>query len=79
MPTLLCLCCVFECDQDLDGGPALEKRDLQQQLSRHSEVSDNKASTLKKQHLNLDLEDEPDDGDSFFDDPLPKPQKTYGW
>lgn len=79
MLTLLCLCCVFECGQDSDGGMALEKRDLQQQLSRHSEVSDNRACTLKKEHLNLDLEDEPDDGDSFFDDPLPKPQKTYGW
>lgn len=26
----------------------------------------------------LDLDDV-DDGDSFFDDPLPAPQKTYGW
>lgn len=25
----------------------------------------------------LEVEDE--EGDSFFDDPLPKPQKTYGW
>ena len=24
-------------------------------------------------------EEEDDEGDSFFDDPLPKPQKTYGW
>lgn len=30
---------------------------------------------------NLDpgLDDDEDEGDSFFDDPLPKPQKTYGW
>ncbi|CAN9507991.1 unnamed protein product [Ophioblennius macclurei] len=31
--------------------------------------------------LNLDLDqdlDQHEDGDSFFDDPLPKPQKTYG-
>ncbi|KAM9704420.1 centrosomal protein 43 isoform 7-T7 [Menidia menidia] len=30
--------------------------------------------------LDLDLEgdQDPDEGDSFFDDPLPKPQKTYG-
>ncbi|XP_029351698.1 centrosomal protein 43 isoform X4 [Echeneis naucrates] len=27
----------------------------------------------------LDLDEDLDDGDSFFDDPLPKPQKTYGW
>ncbi|XP_029351696.1 centrosomal protein 43 isoform X2 [Echeneis naucrates] len=26
----------------------------------------------------LDLDEDLDDGDSFFDDPLPKPQKTYG-
>ncbi|XP_058469017.1 FGFR1 oncogene partner [Solea solea] len=34
-----------------------------------------------KENLDLDLEVEDDleDGDSFFDDPLPKPQKTYGW
>uniref|UniRef100_A0A8C2Z1L9 Centrosomal protein 43 n=1 Tax=Cyclopterus lumpus TaxID=8103 RepID=A0A8C2Z1L9_CYCLU len=33
------------------------------------------------EHLDLDLEveEDPEDGDSFFDDPLPKPQKTYGW
>ncbi|XP_017538041.1 FGFR1 oncogene partner isoform X3 [Pygocentrus nattereri] len=28
--------------------------------------------------LDLGLEDEEEEGDSFFDDPLPKPQKTYG-
>ena len=22
---------------------------------------------------------DPEEGDSFFDDPLPRPQKTYGW
>ncbi|XP_074541716.1 centrosomal protein 43 isoform X7 [Halichoeres trimaculatus] len=47
------------------------------------ETSDNKASSFGRQrdHLDLDLEveDDPDEGDSFFDDPLPKPQKTYGW
>ncbi|XP_047184559.1 FGFR1 oncogene partner isoform X2 [Scophthalmus maximus] len=34
-----------------------------------------------RERLDLDLEEEDDldDGDSFFDDPLPKPQKTYGW
>lgn len=31
---------------------------------------------LKKEHP--DVEVEPDEGDSFFDDPLPEPQKTYG-
>uniref|UniRef100_A0A3P8TK91 Centrosomal protein 43 n=1 Tax=Amphiprion percula TaxID=161767 RepID=A0A3P8TK91_AMPPE len=41
------------------------------------------SSGLRRERLDLDLEgdgeDDPDDGDSFFDDPLPKPQKTYGW
>ncbi|XP_068454919.1 centrosomal protein 43 isoform X4 [Clinocottus analis] len=27
--------------------------------------------------LDLEVEEDPEDGDSFFDDPLPKPQKTY--
>ncbi|XP_058611563.1 FGFR1 oncogene partner isoform X9 [Onychostoma macrolepis] len=34
--------------------------------------------TPLRRALELGLEDE-DEGDSFFDDPLPKPQKTYGW
>ncbi|XP_078029710.1 centrosomal protein 43 isoform X8 [Epinephelus lanceolatus] len=51
------------------------KGDLQQQGSRNSEASDHKKEPLD---LNLEVEDDPEDGDSFFDDPLPKPQKTYG-
>uniref|UniRef100_A0A8C1II75 FGFR1 oncogene partner n=1 Tax=Cyprinus carpio TaxID=7962 RepID=A0A8C1II75_CYPCA len=34
--------------------------------------------TPLRRALEFGLEDE-DEGDSFFDDPLPKPQKTYGW
>ncbi|XP_016085572.1 centrosomal protein 43 isoform X9 [Sinocyclocheilus grahami] len=34
--------------------------------------------TPLRRPLEFGLEDE-DEGDSFFDDPLPKPQKTYGW
>ncbi|CAK6978367.1 FGFR1 oncogene partner [Scomber scombrus] len=43
--------------------------------------SEPSSSSLRKERLDLDLEagDEPEEGDSFFDDPLPKPQKTYGW
>ncbi|XP_073348690.1 centrosomal protein 43 isoform X2 [Pagrus major] len=51
------------------------KGDIRQQVSRRSEASDNRRERLD---LDLDLEDDPDEGDSFFDDPLPKPQKTYG-
>ncbi|XP_040920302.1 uncharacterized protein LOC121199555 isoform X10 [Toxotes jaculatrix] len=63
--------------KDSERVTALGKGDLQQQ------VSDNRMSSfgLKRDRLDLDLEveDDLDDGDSFFDDPLPKPQKTYGW
>ncbi|XP_040920294.1 uncharacterized protein LOC121199555 isoform X3 [Toxotes jaculatrix] len=62
--------------KDSERVTALGKGDLQQQ------VSDNRMSSfgLKRDRLDLDLEveDDLDDGDSFFDDPLPKPQKTYG-
>ncbi|XP_057209535.1 FGFR1 oncogene partner isoform X2 [Triplophysa rosa] len=36
------------------------------------------ASIPLRRTLELGLEDEDEEGDSFFDDPLPKPQKTYG-
>ncbi|XP_067273683.1 FGFR1 oncogene partner isoform X7 [Pseudorasbora parva] len=35
--------------------------------------------TPLRRALEFGLEDEDEEGDSFFDDPLPKPQKTYGW
>ncbi|CAM4694015.1 unnamed protein product [Leuciscus chuanchicus] len=34
--------------------------------------------TPLRKALEFGLEDEDEEGDSFFDDPLPKPQKTYG-
>ncbi|KAM7396032.1 hypothetical protein PAMA_007352 [Pampus argenteus] len=37
------------------------------------------SSSLRRDCLDLEVEDDHEDGDSFFDDPLPKPQKTYGW
>ncbi|XP_051954617.1 centrosomal protein 43-like isoform X2 [Xyrauchen texanus] len=36
------------------------------------------APTPLRRALDLGMEDEDEEGDSFFDDPLPKPQKTYG-
>ncbi|KAM3842571.1 centrosomal protein 43 [Diretmus argenteus] len=51
--------------------------------SRHNELAGNSrnASAGLKRVLDqeLEVEEDPDGGDSFFDDPLPKPQKTYGW
>ncbi|XP_034169721.2 FGFR1 oncogene partner isoform X4 [Pangasianodon hypophthalmus] len=41
-------------------------------------TSRNEPAALRRP-LDLGLEDEDEEGDSFFDDPLPKPQKTYGW
>ncbi|XP_031693293.1 FGFR1 oncogene partner isoform X4 [Oncorhynchus kisutch] len=49
---------------------------------RHSEVSgdnDNGHTASLKKGLDLEVEEDLDEDDSFFDDPLPKPQKTYGW
>ncbi|XP_063352425.1 FGFR1 oncogene partner isoform X2 [Pelmatolapia mariae] len=54
-----------------DSERSLRKGDFQQK---------EETSADKREHLDLDLEGEEDldEGDSFFDDPLPKPQKTYG-
>lgn len=46
---------------------------------RRSEVSSSAGLRRDRLDLDLEVEDDPEDGDSFFDDPLPKPQKTYGW
>ncbi|XP_045551789.1 centrosomal protein 43 isoform X9 [Salmo salar] len=49
--------------------------------SRHSEASgdnDNSPTASLKKGLDLEVEEDLDEDDSFFDDPLPKPQKTYG-
>uniref|UniRef100_A0A4W5MZM0 Centrosomal protein 43 n=1 Tax=Hucho hucho TaxID=62062 RepID=A0A4W5MZM0_9TELE len=49
--------------------------------SRHSEASgdnDNGPTASLKKGLDLEVEEDADEDDSFFDDPLPKPQKTYG-
>lgn len=66
--------------KDSEGVASPGKVDFQPPASRHGEASSSSAG-LQREHLDLDLEveDDPDDGDSFFDDPLPKPQKTYGW
>ncbi|XP_076611988.1 centrosomal protein 43 isoform X9 [Chaetodon auriga] len=61
--------------KDSGSAASLGKADFQQQASNNRTSS----SGLKRERPDLDLEDDPDDGDSFFDDPLPKPQKTYGW
>uniref|UniRef100_A0A8P4KKP0 Centrosomal protein 43 n=1 Tax=Dicentrarchus labrax TaxID=13489 RepID=A0A8P4KKP0_DICLA len=66
--------------EESERASSLGKGDFQQPVSRADGASDNRTSSsgLKKDRLDLDLEDDPDEGDSFFDDPLPKPQKTYG-
>ncbi|XP_060947773.1 FGFR1 oncogene partner isoform X2 [Limanda limanda] len=48
---------------------SLGKGDMQQEVSFLG---------FKSQRVDLEVEDDLDEGDSFFDDPLPKPQKTYG-
>uniref|UniRef100_A0A3Q0SA52 Centrosomal protein 43 n=1 Tax=Amphilophus citrinellus TaxID=61819 RepID=A0A3Q0SA52_AMPCI len=56
--------------------PPVSKVRLKGDCQQKEEVSAD-----RRDHLDLDLEGEEDldEGDSFFDDPLPKPQKTYGW
>ena len=49
---------------------SLGKGDIQQEVSFLG---------FKSERVDLEVEDDLDEGDSFFDDPLPKPQKTYGW
>lgn len=52
---------------------SLPKIDLQQQ--------DQSSSAVRREPLDLELDEgvDHDEEDSFFDDPLPKPQKIYGW
>ncbi|KAL0967637.1 hypothetical protein UPYG_G00254770 [Umbra pygmaea] len=60
---------------------SLKGLDQSHVTSRHSDVlGDNgnaHVADLKK-GLDQEAEEDLDEGDSFFDDPLPKPQKTYG-
>ncbi|XP_042359808.1 FGFR1 oncogene partner [Plectropomus leopardus] len=62
--------------KDSESAASLGKGDFQPPSFRHNEASDHRKR--ERPDLDLEVEDDPDDGDSFFDDPLPKPQKTYG-
>lgn len=55
-------------------------KDSERSLSKGDFQQKEEISADKRERLDLDLEEEEDfdEGDSFFDDPLPKPQKTYG-
>uniref|UniRef100_A0A3P9PKP0 Centrosomal protein 43 n=1 Tax=Poecilia reticulata TaxID=8081 RepID=A0A3P9PKP0_POERE len=59
--------------QDLEQVVSLPKRYLQQQ------EQPTEAGSAEHLDLELDGDVDHDEGDSFFDDPLPKPLKTYGW
>uniref|UniRef100_A0A1A8EQG1 Centrosomal protein 43 n=1 Tax=Nothobranchius korthausae TaxID=1143690 RepID=A0A1A8EQG1_9TELE len=62
--------------KELERASSLGQPDLQQSSNNRTA-----SSAVRKESLDLDLEGEEDhdEGDSFFDDPLPEPQKTYGW
>ncbi|XP_068565264.1 centrosomal protein 43 isoform X1 [Cebidichthys violaceus] len=68
--------------KDLDSVVSLSQGDLQHTGARLGEASHNRTPSVgpERERLDLDLEveEDPEDGDSFFDDPLPKPQRTYG-
>uniref|UniRef100_A0A3P8Q0H3 Centrosomal protein 43 n=1 Tax=Astatotilapia calliptera TaxID=8154 RepID=A0A3P8Q0H3_ASTCA len=52
--------------------------DSERSLSKGDFQQKEEISADKREHLDLEEEEDLDEGDSFFDDPLPKPQKTYG-
>nr|XP_057927718.1 FGFR1 oncogene partner isoform X3 [Doryrhamphus excisus] len=57
------------------------EEDEQQDCRPLTEADSRALSSVPDQRLDVDanVEDHQDEDDSFFDDPLPKPQKTYGW
>ncbi|XP_048841359.1 FGFR1 oncogene partner isoform X7 [Brienomyrus brachyistius] len=55
---------------------SLKNRSHVQLSSREPGREDNPPTETR--NLDPGLDDDEDEGDSFFDDPLPKPQKTYG-
>ncbi|XP_039454415.1 FGFR1 oncogene partner isoform X2 [Oreochromis aureus] len=64
----------------LRGQSQTAAQDSERSLSKGDFQQKDETSADKRECLDLDLEGEEDhdEGDSFFDDPLPKPQKTYG-
>uniref|UniRef100_A0A671NFF1 Centrosomal protein 43 n=1 Tax=Sinocyclocheilus anshuiensis TaxID=1608454 RepID=A0A671NFF1_9TELE len=60
-------------------GPQKNRGSVQVSEGSEEGLGDGKnLPTTLRRALEFGLEDE-DEGDSFFDDPLSKPQKTYGW
>ncbi|XP_077949964.1 centrosomal protein 43 isoform X4 [Gasterosteus aculeatus] len=60
----------------LDSKASLGKVDVQLPRSRPGGAS----LGPERRHVDQEEEEEEEEGgDSFFDDPMPKPQKTYGW
>ncbi|XP_018599439.1 centrosomal protein 43 isoform X7 [Scleropages formosus] len=50
-----------------------------QSVTSAQETRQEDSGLLGRKMLGLGVEEDNDEGDSFFDDPLPQPQKTYGW
>uniref|UniRef100_A0A3B3UAS2 Centrosomal protein 43 n=1 Tax=Poecilia latipinna TaxID=48699 RepID=A0A3B3UAS2_9TELE len=66
--------------EDKPGSLPVSK-DLEQVLSLPKRYQQEQPTAGSAAHLDLELDGDVDhdEGDSFFDDPLPKPLKTYGW
>nr|XP_012780644.1 FGFR1 oncogene partner isoform X3 [Maylandia zebra] len=62
----------------LRGQSQTAAQDSERSLSKGDFQQKEEISADKREHLDLEEEEDLDEGDSFFDDPLPKPQKTYG-
>nr|XP_040025796.1 FGFR1 oncogene partner isoform X2 [Gasterosteus aculeatus aculeatus] len=63
----------------LDSKASLGKVDVQLPRSRPGGASLGPERRHVDQEEEEEEEEEEEGGDSFFDDPMPKPQKTYGW
>ncbi|KAL4648979.1 FGFR1 oncogene partner isoform X3 [Arapaima gigas] len=62
-------------DPGVTGDPSESKSQI---LASAQESRQEDSGLLGRKALGLSLEDDDEEGDSFFDDPLPQPQKTYG-
>ncbi|CAB1452238.1 unnamed protein product [Pleuronectes platessa] len=58
--------------------PICEDSDVVMSLGKGDVQQDASSLGFQSERVDLEVEDDLDEGDSFFDDPLPKPQKTYG-
>ncbi|KAJ8009373.1 hypothetical protein DPEC_G00088220 [Dallia pectoralis] len=57
---------------------SLKGKGTGQVTSMSGDAPRDNSNVILNSGLDLEIDEDQDEGDSFFDDPLPKPQKTYG-